>query len=99
MGCDGGTCKCGSAASCEGETTGAFCDATNNVCKCSADVDKCTAPNECNNGQCADPCDGITCAVADETCDGGTCKCGSAASCEGQTTGAFCDATNNVCKC
>ena len=47
----------------------------------------------------ADPCDGITCAVADETCDGGTCKCGSAASCEGQTTGAFCDATNNVCKC
>ena len=50
--CVGGTCKCGSAASCEGQATGAFCDATNNVCKCSADVDKCTAPNQCNNGQC-----------------------------------------------
>ena len=50
--CDGGTCKCGGAASCEGKKTGAVCDATNNVCKCSATVDKCTAPNQCTNGMC-----------------------------------------------
>ena len=44
-------------------------------------------------------CAGITCAVAGETCVGGICKCGTAASCENQATGAICDSDNNVCKC
>ena len=46
-----------------------------------------------------DPCASVTCSVSGETCSGGECKCGTSASCAGQTTGAYCDANSNTCKC
>ena len=45
------------------------------------------------------PCDGIVCNVANETCVDGICKCGNACSCEGRITGSFCDSDNSKCKC
>ena len=46
-----------------------------------------------------DQCTGVTCNVANEQCDCGFCKCGSAESCEGKTTGAVCNASSSVCEC
>ena len=97
--CQSGTCKCGTASSCSGQTSGSYCDAANNVCKCSATVDACSGTTDtCTNGVCkcgsSDPC-----SVSGETCSSGTCKCGTASSCAGLTTGSYCDAANNVCKC
>ena len=49
---DGTDCKCGDIASCEGAETGAFCDATNSVCKCAQDVDACTNEEVCISEKC-----------------------------------------------
>ena len=46
-----------------------------------------------------DPCEGITCTMTGETCTNGTCKCGTAASCEGNKMVDTCDADWNVCRC
>ena len=48
------------------------------------------------------PCSGpnsIDCNILGETCVNGFCKCGSANSCEGRTTGSFCDAAISECRC
>ena len=97
--CSSGACKCGSANSCSGSTSAPYCDASNNVCKCSASVAACSGTTDtCDSGTCK--CGtGSACSVSGETCSSGTCKCGSASSCSGQSTGAYCDASNNVCKC
>ena len=50
--CVEGVCKCGNANSCENKATGAFCDASNNVCKCAQDVDACNAGEGCTDGAC-----------------------------------------------
>ena len=47
----------------------------------------------------SDPCNEVACNVAGEKCEGGVCKCGSADSCEGKTTGAVCNAGSDVCEC
>ena len=45
-------CKCGTASSCVELVSASFCDATNNICKCSATVDACTGGQACVDGQC-----------------------------------------------
>ena len=46
-------CKCGTSTSCSGLTTGSHCDADNNICKCSADVESCSGSTPvCKNGVC-----------------------------------------------
>ena len=97
--CSSGSCKCGTASSCSGQTSGAYCDAANNVCKCSATVDACSGTTDtCDSGTCK--CgSAAACSNSGETCQSGACKCGTAATCVGQTSGTFCDAANNVCKC
>ena len=49
---DGNECKCGDSPSCEGAVTGAFCDATNSVCKCAQDVDACPDGQVCESDAC-----------------------------------------------
>ena len=46
-------CQCGTSTSCSGLTTGSYCDAANNICKCSADVASCSGSTPlCKNGVC-----------------------------------------------
>ena len=97
--CSSGSCKCGTSSSCAGLTTGSYCDAANNVCKCSETVNACSGTSDtCTNGVCK--CgSGDACSISGETCVSGTCMCGTASSCAGVTSGSYCDAANNVCKC
>jgi len=46
-----------------------------------------------------DLCASITCAVAGETCQAGTCMCGTGPSCDGNAQAPTCDAANNQCLC
>lgn len=50
--CKSGTCMCGAASSCEGKSTGSFCDPQTSVCKCSQNTDSCPNGVECDNGDC-----------------------------------------------
>ena len=97
--CSSGSCKCGTASSCSGVASGAYCDAANNVCKCSATLAACSGTTDtCDSGTCK--CGSASaCSNSGETCQSGTCKCGTASTCVGQTSGTYCDAANNVCKC
>ena len=98
--CVDGVCYCGSSTSCAGVTSGAYCDATNNVCKCSSTVAACSGTTDtCTSGACYCGTSGAACSISGETCQSGTCKCGTASSCSGVSSGAYCDSTNNVCKC
>ena len=47
-------CKCGTAETCKDKTTGEFCDAANNICKCSSTEDACANGQVCNAGQCGE---------------------------------------------
>ena len=97
--CSSGSCMCGTATTCVGQASGAYCDATNNVCKCSSTVDACSGTTDtCTSGVCKCGTNDA-CSNSGETCSSGSCLCGTAASCVGQSTGAYCDAANNVCKC
>jgi hypothetical protein len=97
--CSSGSCKCGTANTCVGQTSGTYCDATNNVCKCSSTVSACSGTSDtCDSGTCK--CGtSDACSNTNELCTSGSCKCGTASTCVGQTSGTYCDATNNVCKC
>ena len=45
-----------------------------------------------------DPCADTVCPET-ETCSGGVCSCGTAATCQGNSLADVCDGTNSVCKC
>ena len=71
--CIGGTCKCGTSASCLGKSTGAYCDASFNsgsgICKCSSSL-----------VSCADPLIGLICDASGNS-GAGACKCSSTETC------------------
>ena len=100
--CVGGVCKCGCAASCEGQISGAYCDAANSVCKCSATLSSCTGGETCDVASNVCKCgDGSSCAghIIGQYCDvtNNVCKCSpSIAAC---TSPEICDSTHGVCKC
>ena len=95
----GGKCMCGSHESCEGRLDGSYCDATNDVCKCSPSVDACSGEtSQCSDGTCVIP-DTVPCSVDNEIRIKGKCMCGGRESCEGETTGSYCDADRSLCKC
>ena len=110
--CDSNTglCKCGTSTSCEGLSTGAYCDSTNNVCKCSENLASCAGNNaapfcdtSANSGNGACKCSqSLAACPTNEVCNNAgssnaVCNCGTGGSCEGKTTGSYCDGTN--CKC
>ena len=97
---EAGICKCGTVGSCYGKITGSYCDATNSVCKCGPTLDACHGTTDtCINQNCT-KCGSLDpCMIPGETCQSGVCKCGTAESCANKTSGEFCDAPNNMCKC
>ena len=86
-----GLCKCGTASSCAGLTTGSYCDASNNICKCTSSLAACT-----------DSTVGSIC-VPDGNGGSGDCNCTSSLSCTSRTSGSYCNAAGNSgfgeCKC
>ena len=103
-----GQCKCGTASSCSGLSTGSYCDASNSACRCTANLASCTGLRTgtyCNatgnggNGECRCTSTVASCSGLDtgSYCDvaTSTCKCTATLSCNEPDT---CDATNNVCK-
>ena len=103
-----GQCKCGTASSCSGLSTGSYCDASNSACRCTANLASCsgrTTGAYCNsagnggNGECKCTSDVASCAglTTGTLCDASSkaCKCTSTLSCSAPDT---CDATNNLCK-
>ena len=101
--CSSGACKCGTASTCVGNTAGSYCDADNNVCKCSSTVAACSGTTDtCDTSTSPATCKcggNAACSNSGEKCSSGVCKCGMASTCVGSTTAPYCDADNNICKC
>ena len=96
----GGVCKCGRSPSCDGSLTAPFCDASNNVCKCSSTVDSCKNLGEtCQNGQCKcgtiDSCASLTEAPYCNA-EASVCKCSENTEACNQLKGQTC--SNGLCK-
>ena len=54
--CKEGLCMCGTVDSCANKTSGSYCQADQNQCKCSKDVEACAEEEECKNGMCGKSC-------------------------------------------
>ena len=101
-------CKCGSSASCVGNTAGSIC--VGGSCKCTATMESCAGKSTgaycdaaANNGMGACKCTQTLSCPENEVCDAagnsgnGECKCGTGTSCAGLLTGSLCH--SGTCKC
>ena len=74
--CVNGVCMCGTSLSCAGQATGSYCDAANNICKCSSSVSACTGSDvdTCvNNAACHCGTTGAACSGSSAVCTNGAC--------------------------
>ena len=84
-----GTCMCGTAASCHESKQGKYCDAANNMCRCSSSLMACVGSETCEEVT-------LTSGLKEMRC-----KCGNDDTCDGSAQAPYCDTTlsPNKCRC